>query len=60
MQEEVYLLELTRYIHLNPIRAKLVGGIGELDAFKYCGHGVVMVLVQERLAEGLHFETVRR
>ena len=26
-QEEAYLLELTRYIHLNPLRAKLVAGI---------------------------------
>ena len=41
-QEEAYLLELTRYIHLNPLRAKLVGSIGELDTFRYCGHGVVM------------------
>ena len=41
-QEEAYLLELTRYIHLNPLRAKLVAGIKELDAFRYCGHGVVM------------------
>lgn len=41
-QEENYLLELTRYIHLNPLRAKLVQNIKELDTYKYCGHGVVM------------------
>jgi hypothetical protein len=41
-QEENYLLELTRYIHLNPLRAKLVENMRELDTYKYCGHGVVM------------------
>jgi len=29
-QEDVYLLELVRYIHLNPIRAHLVGDLEEL------------------------------
>jgi REP element-mobilizing transposase RayT len=29
-QEDVYLLELVRYIHLNPIRAHLVGDLKEL------------------------------
>jgi putative transposase len=37
-QEESYLLELVRYIHLNPLRAKLVAGIGELDQYPYSGH----------------------
>ena len=41
-QEENYLLELTRYIHLNPLRAKLVKNIKELNTYKYCGHSVVM------------------
>lgn len=41
-QEDAYLLELTRYIHLNPLRAKLVTDIKELDAFPYCGHAVLM------------------
>ena len=41
-QEDAYLLEFTRYIHLNPLRAKLVAGIKELDGFRYCGHAVVM------------------
>ena len=29
-QEDVYLLELVRYIHLNPIRAGIVRDVGEL------------------------------
>lgn len=41
-QEETYLLELTRYIHLNPLRARLVENMSGLDTYKYCGHGVVL------------------
>jgi len=41
-QEDVYLLELVRYIHLNPIRANLVKDLDELGGYVYCGHGVLM------------------
>jgi len=41
-QEDNYLLELVRYIHLNPLRAKLVGSIRELDTYVYSGHSVLM------------------
>ena len=41
-QEDSYLLELVRYIHLNPIRARLVKEYRNLAKFPYCGHGVVM------------------
>jgi putative transposase len=41
-QEDSYLLELVRYIHLNPLRAKLVSEYGSLAGYPYCGHGVVM------------------
>jgi REP element-mobilizing transposase RayT len=41
-QEDSYLLELVRYIHLNPLRAKLVKEYGGLYAHPYCGHGVIM------------------
>jgi hypothetical protein len=41
-QEDAYLLELVRYIHLNPIRAKLVNDLDELGGYAYCGHSVVM------------------
>ena len=37
-QEEPYLLELVRYIHLNPLRAGVVTRIDELNRFAYCGH----------------------
>lgn len=41
-QEDTYLLELVRYIHLNPIRAKIVNSLEELNSYKYCGHGALI------------------
>jgi REP element-mobilizing transposase RayT len=41
-QEEPYLLELIRYIHLNPLRAGLVTDIDKLDRYSFSGHGVIM------------------
>jgi len=41
-QEDTYLLELVRYIHLNPIRARLVADIKALDKYPFCGHAVIM------------------
>ncbi|MBI2456837.1 MAG: transposase [candidate division NC10 bacterium] len=37
-QEEPYFLELVRYIHLNPLRAKMVAGLPALDRYAYVGH----------------------
>ena len=44
-QEEVYLKELVRYIHLNPIRAGLVAGTDKLDRYPYCGHSALLGVV---------------
>jgi len=41
-QDDLYLRELVRYIHLNPIRAKIVSGLSALDTFKYSGHSALM------------------
>jgi REP element-mobilizing transposase RayT len=41
-QEDSYLLELVRYIHLNPIRAKLLSNLKSLDKWAYCGHSTIM------------------
>jgi REP element-mobilizing transposase RayT len=41
-QEDRYLKELVRYIHLNPLRARLVGSINDLDAFSWSGHSAMM------------------
>ena len=40
-EEETYLLELVRYIHLNPLRAGLVKNLRELGSFPYSGHSVL-------------------
>ena len=37
-QEDAYLLELVRYIHLNPLRANVVRNLSELQEYPYCGH----------------------
>ena len=41
-EEDVYLKELVRYIHLNPLRAGLVKNLGELGPYPYTGHSVLM------------------
>lgn len=41
-QEDPYLLELIRYIHLNPLRAGLVSDYKALGRYPYCGHGVIL------------------
>ena len=41
-QEDSYLLELVRYIHLNPLRAKLITDYKSLAGYPYCGHGAIM------------------
>ena len=46
-QEETYFLELVRYIHLNPLRARLVKDLDALDKFAFSGHGVVMAKHQQ-------------
>ena len=37
-QEDAYLLELVRYIHLNPLRAQVVDSLTGLDEYEFCGH----------------------
>ncbi len=41
-QAETYLLELTRYIHLNPLRARIVKDLDGLDTYPFAGHSVIM------------------
>jgi len=41
-QEDPYFLELVRYIHLNPLRAKLVDSVEALDDYPYSGHSALM------------------
>lgn len=41
-EEDPYLLELTRYIHLNPLRAGIVKGLRELRDYPWTGHAVIL------------------
>lgn len=41
-EREPYLLELIRYIHLNPLRALLVRDLYELERYPYSGHSALM------------------
>jgi REP element-mobilizing transposase RayT len=41
-EEDPYLLELVRYIHLNPLRVGLVKDMAELNGYPWSGHAVVM------------------
>jgi len=47
-QEDAYLLELVRYIHLNPIRAHMVDNMETLDHYPYSGHSAIMGKVERR------------
>jgi len=42
VEEGSYLLELVRYIHLNPLRVGLVRDVGELDEYRWTGHGALL------------------
>lgn len=41
-QEDPYLRELVRYIHLNPMRARIVTDLDALASYPYTGHGALM------------------
>jgi hypothetical protein len=41
-QEDAYLLELVRYIHLNPLQLGVVRSFSELARFRYAGHSYIL------------------
>ena len=41
-EADSYFQELVRYIHLNPLRAKLVSTLDDLAAYPWCGHIAVL------------------
>lgn len=41
-EKDTYLMELVRYIHLNPLRAKLVTDLSALNKYPWSGHSVLM------------------
>ncbi|MFC1824666.1 transposase [Thermodesulfobacteriota bacterium] len=47
-EDDPYLLELTRYIHLNPLRAGIVKKLMDLREYPWCGHsGIVGIVKRE-------------
>ena len=45
-EDDPYLLEITRYIHLNPLRAGLVKNLEELKRYPWAGHSVLMGVIK--------------
>lgn len=41
-QEQNYIQELVRYVHLNPIRAGICKSLKALEHYPWCGHSVIM------------------
>ena len=50
-EEDPYLLKLTRYIHLNPLRAGVVRRMGELKRYAWTGHSAVVGRVERKWQE---------
>ena len=50
-QEDTYLLELVRYIHLNPLRAKIVKNLNDSDEYPYSGHSALMGKIQREFQD---------
>ena len=42
VEAEPYLLELVRYLHLNPLRAKVVSDLRALDRYPWTGHSALV------------------
>ena len=42
VEEEPYLLELVRYLHLNPLRAQVVPSLRALDRYPWTGHSALL------------------
>jgi REP element-mobilizing transposase RayT len=63
-EEDSYLLELVRYIHLNPVRAGTVKNLKALNSYPLCGHSVLMGRIKYQWQDttyvlGLFDKTVR-
>jgi putative transposase len=42
VEVDSYFLELVRYIHLNPLRSKIVWDVNQLNRFPWTGHGAIL------------------
>jgi putative transposase len=64
VEEEVYFLELVRYVHLNPIRARVAADLAGLARYPWSGHAALLgrtVYPWQAIAEVLaHFGNRQR
>lgn len=42
VEEDPYFQELVRYIHLNPLRARMIDSFAKLNRYRWCGHSVIL------------------
>jgi len=47
-EDDPYLLELTRYIHLNPLRAGIVKSMAGLNKYAWSGHSAIMGNIERK------------
>ena len=50
VEDDPSLLELVRYLHLNPVRAKGVADLRALDRYPWTGHSALLGTAQTRAA----------
>lgn len=55
--EEVYFMELIRYINLNPLRANVVGSMKELAWYRYCSHSHIIGMRSSEWYDSSHVLT---
>ncbi len=64
VEEEPYLLELVRYLHLNPLRAQVIPDLRALDRYPWTGHSALLGTVprawQDTQTILAHFGPTRR
>jgi len=59
-EEDPYLLELIRYIHLNPLRAGMVKDLKELDKYPWTGHSTILGRRKNPLISSKPHDSVKR
>ncbi|MBL7178057.1 MAG: hypothetical protein ISS66_19710 [Desulfobacteraceae bacterium] len=50
-EDDPHLLELARYIHLNPLRARIVKNLKELKGYEWCGHSGIIGSVKREVVK---------
>jgi hypothetical protein len=50
-QDQGYIEEMVRYVHLNPVRAGICKSIDLLDRYPWCGHSAIMGYVERKFQD---------